>query len=129
MRRKQFEEYYAKYLPAIRAIARKLAHRDDALAEDLEQEGAFALLKLDPSRARTNESAWVRMALHNRMVDFLRRYNPKVYISLDARFEAGDQLEQSEETGELTLFSNRAEGNNQDVRMPNLHHEDGEEEE
>ncbi|TFH49106.1 MAG: sigma-70 family RNA polymerase sigma factor, partial [Lysobacterales bacterium] len=121
MRRKQFDAYYAKYLPAIRAIARKLAHKDDALAEDLEQEGAWALLKLDPSRAKTNESAWVRRAVHNRMVDFLRRYNPKVYVSLDARFEAGDQLEQSEDTGELTLFSNGHQRHNRDLDLPNLH--------
>lgn len=120
MRHKEFAIYYAKYLPSIRAIARKLAHQDDALAEDLEQEGAMALLKLDPQRARTNESSFIRMALHNRMVDFLRRYNPKKYVSLDARFDAGDQLERSEDTGELLLFSNSSP-------LPRLHDPDEDE--
>jgi hypothetical protein len=39
------------------------------------------------------------------MIDFLRKLNPRKYESLDARLEAGDQLESND--GELTLFTNR----------------------
>jgi DNA-directed RNA polymerase specialized sigma24 family protein len=95
---RDFKKYYPKYRTAIAGIARKLGGRDDELVRDLEQEGALALLQLDPARATKNADAWVRQAMKNRMVDFLRKYNPRLYESLDARLEAGDQLEQSEGT-------------------------------
>jgi RNA polymerase sigma factor (sigma-70 family) len=110
VRKRDWDKYYPRYLPAIKGIARKLSHNDDQLAEDLEQEGALALWLLTPGNATNNESAWVRMAIRNRMIDFLRKYNPQVYESLDARLDAGDQLEQLEATGELKLFTSRVPG-------------------
>lgn len=117
MRKREFERYYQKYLPSIKGIARKLARRDDELALDLEQEGALTLLKLDPRLATTNESAWIRAALSNRMKDYLRKNRPDKYESLDARLDCGDQLERLEETGELKLFTSRA-------APPRLHEEE-----
>ena len=87
-------------------MARKLALSDNALAEDLEQEGVMALWLLDPSTAKTNESAMIRTAIWRRMVDFLRGYDPAHYESLDARFETGDQLEKLD-SGELRLRTTR----------------------
>lgn len=108
MRRREFERhYYPKYQASIRAIARKLAQRDDELAQDLEQEGAFALLLLNPDLATSNADAWIRQALKNRMVDYLRKQNPGRYESLDARLEAGDQLEQLP-AGDVFLRSTRS---------------------
>lgn len=106
MTKEQAEVYYAKYIVAIRGIARKFAGSDDQLMEDLEQEGALALMRLDPSKAKINEGAWIRQAIKHRMVDFLRKYRPQRYESLDQRFECGDQLEQLD-TGELILRSTR----------------------
>lgn len=102
----QAEVYYHRYITPIRGIARKFAGSDDALMEDLVQEGCLALMRLDPSKARVNENAWIRQALKHRMVDFLRKYRPQRYESLDARFESGDQLERLED-GELLLRSTR----------------------
>ena len=103
MTKDEFEQtYYPKYRTTITAIARKLGLRDDALVQDLEQEGAFALLKLDLSKPRTNPDAFIRQAIKYRMVDFLRQYNPAAHESLDARLEAGQQLEMGED-GELLL--------------------------
>lgn len=107
MRARDFERYFGLYGKSIKAIARKLANSDDELAEDLEQEGALALWLLDPRGASKNESAWIRTAVKNRMIDFLRKYNPQKYESLDARLETGDQVEHDEETGDIVLFTQR----------------------
>lgn len=107
MRRRDFEKFYKRYAPSIRAIARKLAQRDDELVQDLEQEGALALLLLNPARATTNPDAWIRQALKNRMVDYLRKLKLQKYDSLDGRLDNGDQVEQLP-NGELTLRSSRS---------------------
>lgn len=107
MRQREFTKYYERYLPTLKAIARKLAGRDDELAEDLQQEGAMLLWSLDPTKASKNLDAWIRKAIYNRMVGFLRAYDPQKYESLDARLESGDQLEQLEDTGEVVLFTSR----------------------
>jgi len=104
VRRRDYERYYERYLPAIKGIARKLAGSDNELAEDLEQQGALELLQLQPAKATRNESAWIRQALKRRMIDFLRKYNPAIYQSLDARLENGDQVERNA-NGQLTLLS------------------------
>lgn len=106
MRKRDWARYYKRYLPVMKAIARKLAKQDNELAEDLEQEAALALLRLDPKRATTNEDAFVRMALRNSMVDYLRKNMPKKYESLDHRLECGDQVEQLT-SGELFLITSR----------------------
>jgi DNA-directed RNA polymerase specialized sigma24 family protein len=101
----EWERYWPKYQSVIRAIARKLGQKDDDLVKDLEQEGALALWLLKPALANKNPDSWIRQAIKNRMIDFLRKLNPRKYESLDARLEAGDQLESND--GELTLFTNR----------------------
>lgn len=108
MRNKEFSQYYyPRYNTIITAIARKLGGTDDDLVDDLEQEGRIALLALDPSRATSNEDAWIRQALKNRMVDMLRKYNPRIYESLTRLLENGDQLERDEATGDVRLLSSR----------------------
>jgi DNA-directed RNA polymerase specialized sigma24 family protein len=90
--KRDFEQLYARYAGVISAIARKYAGPDDMLAEDLEQEGAWALCRLDTRRVVSNFDAFVRSSIKYRMVDYLRRFNPRAYESLDARLEQGDQL-------------------------------------
>lgn len=106
MRKREFEAYYDRYKSVITAIARKLAGTDDELVADLEQEGAVALWRLQPSRATKNPDAWIRQALKFRMVDYLRKNDPRLYESLDERMEAGDQVEQ-DGAGTLILRSPR----------------------
>lgn len=107
MAQHDFEALYARYARAIRGIARKYGGSDDDLVRDLEQEGALILLQLETSRVQSNESAFVRNALRNRMIDYLRKQHLGSFESLDARLETGDQLERDEESGELTLFTGR----------------------
>lgn len=106
MDEREFMEYYEGrgYRRVIKAIARKLTWRFPDLEEDLEQEGAIALWRLDLSRATTNPDAWIRQAIKFRMVDFLRYNHPKRFVSLTAMLERGDQLE-TNEAGELHLIS------------------------
>lgn len=114
MTNEDFAEYYPRYGGVIRAIARKLAQRDDELVLDLEQEGAMALLFLNPKLATTNPDAWIRQAIKNRMIDYLRKLNPQKYESLDARLASGDQVHQSYTGGELFLVTHR-------TQLPRLH--------
>jgi RNA polymerase sigma factor (sigma-70 family) len=104
---RDFDRLYPKYRPVIQAIARKLVGTDDEMVRDLEQEGAFALFQLDLSRATSNPDAWIRKAIKNRQIDYLRRHKPASIRmeSLDARLEQGDQLE--ELAGGLSLVSHR----------------------
>lgn len=104
MRRKEFDKYYARYCNIITAIARKYGGRDDDLVADLTQEGALALWHVDPRIATSNFDAMARQAIKFRMIDYLRRNNPKVYESLDALLEAGNQLEK-DPRGNLRLVS------------------------
>ncbi len=106
MRTREWERYHKRYEPAILGMARNLAGSDDALAEDLAQEGRLTLFRLNPSKAKRNKDAWVRQALWNRMVDFLRKYDPKRYDSLDYRVSCGDQVERLA-NGELYLITSR----------------------
>lgn len=106
MRTRDWVRYHKRYEPAILGMARNLAGSDDALAEDLAQEGRTTLFMLDPSKAKRNRDAWVRQALWNRMVDFLRKYDPKRYESLDHRLSCGDQVERLS-NGEFYLITSR----------------------
>lgn len=94
MTNEDFENvYYPRYQSVIKAIARKMARGDSALCEDLCQEGAVKLWKLQPEKAKTNPDAWIRRALQLGMIDYLRRTHPDRYCSLDQLLEAGAQLE------------------------------------
>lgn len=106
MRTREYERLAKRYEPAICGIARNLGKTDDALVEDLEQVGRFALSQLDPSKAKTNPDAWIRKVIYNKMVDFLRDYDPGAYESLDYRMECGDQVERLP-NGDLYLISGR----------------------
>jgi DNA-directed RNA polymerase specialized sigma subunit len=103
MTNEEFEKiYYPKYAKLIRALARKRAKRDEALYEDLEQVGRIALWNLDPSKAKTNEDAWIRQAIKFKMIDHLRKQRYKDLDSLDFCLNQGDQVSQ-DEFGETQL--------------------------
>jgi len=103
MKKEEFETvYYPRYRTVITAIARKLARSDDDLVQDLHQVGAIALFRLDVSKSLSNPDSWIRQAVKFKMIDFLRKNNPRAFDSLDAALENGDQLERSE-SGELVL--------------------------
>lgn len=104
MTKRQFRRYYEQYRTSIQAIARKLGGRDDALVEDLEQEGALTLWLLRLDSVCSNEDAYIRQCLKFRMIDHLRRYNPAIYDSLDVYLDAGAQVERDSETGVLRLL-------------------------
>jgi DNA-directed RNA polymerase specialized sigma24 family protein len=93
MTTEEFETFYfPKYDLTIRAIARKLAHTNDTLAEDLYQEGLVALWNCVPERARDNRDAYIRQSVKFRMIDYLRRERIYILESLDARLENGQQI-------------------------------------
>lgn len=93
---KTFADYLPRYINDIQAIARKLAKRDQELFEDLVQEGRIALWGLNPKKARDNEDAWIRQAIYNKMVSFLRRERRRVFDSLDSLLERGAQVMESD---------------------------------
>jgi RNA polymerase sigma factor (sigma-70 family) len=99
-----FERLYPKYSAVIQAIARKYGHTDDAMVEDLEQEGRICLWKLDLSKATSNPDSYIRNALRNRMIDLLRRESPAKHDSLDERLAFGGELERLP-NGDLFLSS------------------------
>lgn len=104
----EFERvYYPKYDTIIRAIARKLANKNDALMEDLYQEGLIALWKLEPRYAKDNVDAYIRQSVKFRMIDFVRKERPALYDSLTGHLERGDQVIKDEDTGEIRLLSVR----------------------
>ena len=102
MNSREFNQLYPQYKSVITAIARKLARRDAELVHDLEQEGAIALWKMNPKKATSNRDAMIRQALKFRMIDALRRLNPRQYKSLDTLLAGGAQLEANDE-GDLFL--------------------------
>lgn len=89
----QFALLYPKYAASIRAIARKFGNADDALVQDLEQEGRICLWRLDISKAVANPDSYIRNAIRNKIIDFLRKENSGRYDSLDERMEFGEELE------------------------------------
>jgi DNA-directed RNA polymerase specialized sigma24 family protein len=101
------EEFEATYLPRynndIKAIARKLAKRDDELCKDLLQVGRIALWQIDLGKVTSNEAAFIRQVLWNKMVDVFRRQRPKRYTSLQALLARGDQLVWDPATNEPRL--------------------------
>lgn len=108
MDNEEFEWYYKKYYiedRMIQRIARKKAGDNADLYQELVQEGLIKLSKLQPKKATKNKDAWVRTALRNGMVDYLRKHKPNKFVSLDTRLSYGDQLEKDPATGELRLFS------------------------
>ena len=104
MNEAMFNKYYQHYYVdqrIIQRIARKLAKSDHALYRELIQIGLITLWKLNPKKATKNEDAWIRQAMKFPMVDFLRKEcptKPKIQ-SLDAKLEAGHQLEKDPDTG------------------------------
>jgi RNA polymerase sigma factor (sigma-70 family) len=65
----------ASFMPVVRQEARKLAHGDEFVADDLLQEGAMAVMRAlgsyDPSRG--GEGCYLRVCARNRMISYLRR--------------------------------------------------------
>ena len=118
----EFGVRYARYRTVIIAIARKLARDNDDLVDDLCQEGAVCLWKLDFSKARTNPDSMARQAIKFRMIDYLRRNDLRRMESLDRRMESGDQLEQDICTGELRLCKG---GKSRSTRLITQLQEDG----
>lgn len=106
MRKREFNRLYPRYRRIIQAIARKFAKQDDELCADLEQEGVLCLLRINLGNATKNPDAFLRMAIRNSMIDYLRRQNPQIYESLDYRIECGDQVERRS-SGDLALLSDR----------------------
>lgn len=106
MRKRDFDRLYPRYRRTIQAIARKFARQDDELCADLEQEGVLCLLRINLGNATRNPDAFLRMAVRNSMIDYLRRQNPQIYESLDYRLECGDQVEVGW-TGDVSLVSER----------------------
>lgn len=93
MTNEEFEGYYfEKYRSVVKAIARKLARDDDALFEDLQQEGWLGLLQLDLSKANKNPDSWIRQAIRFSMIDALRASDPNKYSSLDRLLEQHFQI-------------------------------------
>lgn len=93
MTNEEFEQtYYPRYDSVLKQLARKLARRDQALYEDLYQAGLIALWQLDTGRVHSNEDAWVRQSIYNKMVDLLRKERPIIFESLEQHLEAGNQL-------------------------------------
>jgi DNA-directed RNA polymerase specialized sigma24 family protein len=103
MTEEEFARYYEQYKGVIGRIARKLARGDEELLRDLKQEGLFALWRLNLAKARVNEDAWIRQAVKFRMVDFLRKLNPRVYESLQAHLDSGGQIVEDPEDGDLRI--------------------------
>jgi DNA-directed RNA polymerase specialized sigma24 family protein len=103
-----FEQiYYPRYESVIRAIARKVGQRNEALIEDLYQEGLIALWDLDPAQAARNEDAYIRQAVKFRMIDYMRRERPALYESLTAHLERGEQVVRDEDTGHVRIVGAR----------------------
>jgi DNA-directed RNA polymerase specialized sigma24 family protein len=110
MTNEEFEAtYYPKYKSVIRAIARKLAMTNDALVEDLYQEGLVALWNCQPRLARDNPDAFIRQSVKFRMIDFLRKEKLSSTESLDARMEVGEEIVERA-PGELALVMNYTRG-------------------
>lgn len=104
MSNEEFEQVYLpRYHNDIKAIARKLAKRDEELFKDLVQVGRIALWRLDLTKVASNEAAFVRQALWNKMVDVFRRQRPNRYQSLQTLLARGDQLLFDPVTGEPRL--------------------------
>lgn len=104
----QFALYHPKYAKKILAIARTLLQRNDALMDDLSQEGLIALWEFDLASVRTNEDSAIRSAIRNQMIDYLRKERPAQYESLDRALEHGDQV--VGEPGAPRLIRSRREG-------------------
>lgn len=84
--------YFPRYEGVIRAIARKLAYRNDALMEDLYSEGTIALWKVNPKKAKDNPDAYIRQAIKFRMIDRIRKERPGQMESLDLLLDHGHQV-------------------------------------
>lgn len=88
-----FDDLEQKYRRIIRAIAVKLGHRFPGVLPDLEQEGRIALWKLNLTTVTTNEDSYIRNAIRNRMIDYLRREHLRNLWSLDWLLKHGWELE------------------------------------
>lgn len=88
----EFEGIYPIYKNDIRAIARKLAKRDNDLFEDLCSIGSIALWNLDLSKATQNVPAFVKSAIKARMIDFLRKERSYSKESLNTLLALGHQV-------------------------------------
>lgn len=88
----EFTELYPKYESDIRAIARKLARRDNDLFEDLSSVGSITFWGLTLAKAETNEAAWVKSAVRKRMIDFMRKERSYSKESLNTLLARGNQV-------------------------------------
>jgi len=95
----EFNHHYALYRDAIEGMARKLARADNDLFDDLVSVGMIRLWELDTSKASTNPGSWIRAAIRNGMVDFLRQQRFNETESLTALLAAGNQVTQDPDTG------------------------------
>lgn len=119
MTNEDFDEvYYPKYNSVIRAIARKLANTNDALTDDLYQEGLMALWLCNPQGAQRNQDAYIRQAVKFRMIDFLRREKLADKESLDLQLEHGRQVVRGDD-GALSLVRDKRSSRARDAALGN----------
>ena len=101
MTNEEFERLLPQHNTEIKSIARLLASGNKDLYEDLYQEGLITFWNLDLSRATDNLKAWVRSAVRNRMIDYLRKQRLYGYgtESLDKHLWGGAQVTEDPITG------------------------------
>lgn len=120
MTNEQFTDvYYPKYAAVIKAIARKLAQRNDALMEELVSEGMIALWKVDPAKARDNPDAFIRQAIKFRMIDWMRKERPDASESLSPYLERGDQVVYDPDTNQPRMLRVSGNRNHRDYLYDN----------
>lgn len=106
--------YWPKYRNAIEAIARKTARSDADLYDDLVAVGTIALLTLVPEKARTNQDAFIRNCIRNKIVDHMRWLNRRDFDRLDVYLAHQHDLVQDPISGEPMLVH----GDNELVAAP-----------
>jgi RNA polymerase sigma factor (sigma-70 family) len=95
----EFDALLAQYKEAISGMARKLARTDTDLFDDLVSVGMIRLWQLDISKATSNADSWIRAAIRNAMVDFIRQQRLSETESLTALLAAGNQVTTDPDTG------------------------------
>jgi RNA polymerase sigma factor (sigma-70 family) len=123
----EFDQYYQKYKDIIRAIARKLARQNDALVDDLTQEGLIALSRCHPERAIAKPDAYIRQSVKFRMIDYLRKDRPAAYDSLDLHLANGAQLTRDDDGDMELIFPEMPRREDGDGYSPRLRDEEEEE--
>ncbi len=93
----EFNKLFPVYDNDIKAIARKLARRDNDLCDDLYSIGCITFWELDLSKATQNVSAYVKSSVRSRMIDFLRKERSYDKDSLNVLLALGNQVVEGEE--------------------------------